>query len=169
VEASFNADTLNAYQNMVGKDGKPTGGPVAPLQLKLRGDTNKVQIEIIDSALADNHVESINPVVTGKWYNVAAVDNGAALSLYLDSNDGAGYVLQGSVPSAGLVLLDSTWTVGRGMFNNGVTDWFDGRIDEVRISDIALSPSQFLFAVPEPTSLSLIMLAVAAIRCRRAI
>jgi len=31
--------------------------------------------------------------------------------------------------------------------------WFDGKIDEVRISDVALDPSQFLnAAVPEPTS-----------------
>ncbi|MCA9261912.1 MAG: hypothetical protein KDA61_21995, partial [Planctomycetales bacterium] len=37
------------------------------------------------------------------------------------------------------------FTIGRGMFNNGVTDWSDAIIDEVRISDAALSPAEFLF------------------------
>ena len=31
------------------------------------------------------------------------------------------------------------------MFNNGVTDWSDALIDEVRVSDAALTPDQFLF------------------------
>src|SRR5581483_523922 len=48
--------------------------------------------------------------------------------------------------SGGLYNSNGTWTVGRGFFNNNITDWFDGRIDEVRISDVALDPSQFLFA-----------------------
>jgi hypothetical protein len=36
------------------------------------------------------------------------------------------------------------------MFWSGVTDPFSGIVDEVRISDTALIPSQFLGAVPEP-------------------
>jgi hypothetical protein len=31
------------------------------------------------------------------------------------------------------------------MFNNGVTDWANAIVDEVRISDTALTPDQFLF------------------------
>ena len=41
--------------------------------------------------------------------------------------------------------------------NNNPTDWFTGRIDEVRLSNSVLAPSQFLFA-PEPASV--LMLAV---------
>jgi hypothetical protein len=166
VEASFKADKLGVFQSMVDKDGQPiSSSPIAPLELKVRGDTNQAQIEIIDSNNADNHVESINPVVANKWYNIAAVDDGSTLSLYLDS--GSGYVLQGSVPSAGLVNLNSTWDVGRGFYNNGVTDWFNGNIDEVRISDTALSPSQFLFYTPEPASIGMIAIALAAFGGRR--
>jgi hypothetical protein len=40
------------------------------------------------------------------------------------------------------------WSVGRGMFNNGVTDWSNAIIDEVKISDTALTPSQFEFVAP---------------------
>ena len=40
------------------------------------------------------------------------------------------------------------------MWDGGIADWADGAIDEVRISDVALSPSQFLW-VPEPATLAL--------------
>jgi hypothetical protein len=55
----------------------------------------------------------------------------------------------------GEVIIDEPlgYSVGRGMFNNGVTDWADAHIDEVRISDVVLASNQFLFAaVPEPTT-----------------
>ena len=38
------------------------------------------------------------------------------------------------------------WAVGRGMYAGGVTDWFHGWIDEVRICDEYLAPTDFLFA-----------------------
>jgi hypothetical protein len=57
------------------------------------------------------------------------------------------------------------------MFNNGVADWADAHIDEARISDMVLTPDEFLFnAVPEPTSLVmsiLAMLGLASWRVRR--
>ena len=43
---------------------------------------------------------------------------------------------------------DRPWTIGRGEFGGGPADFFDGIIDEVRLSNTALSPSQFLFAPP---------------------
>ena len=48
---------------------------------------------------------------------------------------------------------DNSWTVGRGQFGGGPADWFDGIIDEVRISNTALPPSQFLFAPAGPALL----------------
>ena len=149
VEASFNADVIT-WQNIVGKDGKPTPLLVAPLQLKIRDDTDRLQIEIIDAFGQEKQVQSIDPIVTGRWYHAAAVSDGTRLSLYLDDTTvEGGYVLQGFVDvSGGLFPSDATWVVGRGFFNGGIADWFDGHIDEVRISDAALSPSQFLFAQP---------------------
>ena len=148
VEASFNADAVT-WMNIVGKDGKPVESlAIAPLQLKLRDDSKKLQIEIIDRSGQEKQIQSIDPIVAGRWYHAAAVSDGTNLSLYLDDATVAGgYVLQGSVPvSGGLYDSNATWAVGRGFFNGGVTDWFDGRIDEVRVSGAALDPSQFLFA-----------------------
>jgi hypothetical protein len=45
--------------------------------------------------------------------------------------------------SGGLFASDATWVVGRGFFNNGIADWFDGHIDEVRISDHAWTRRSF--------------------------
>jgi hypothetical protein len=121
------------------------------------------------------HVESIAPINAGQWYYAAAVDNGSTLSLYLDS--GSGYQLQGSVPITGALfqgvpanpLWDASWTVGRGQYGGNPTDWFDGIIDEVRLTNSALAPSQFEFApagggasvaVPEPTAAAVIALAL---------
>jgi hypothetical protein len=148
IEASFNADVVT-WSNIVGKDGKPLPDvAIAPLQFKLRDDTKNLQIEIIDAAGTEKQVQTLAPIETGRWYHAAAVNDGTTLSLYLDDTTvPGGYVLQGSVPvSGGLFPSDATWDVGRGYFNGNITDWFDGKIDEVRISDVALQPSQFLFA-----------------------
>ena len=74
----------------------------------------------------------------------------------------------------------NNWTIGRAQFNGGPADWFDGTIDEVRITNSAPSPSDFLFAdpvvgvgaatVPEPASALLTVLPLfgaAMVRRRR--
>lgn len=107
---------------------------------------------------------------TATWYNVAAVSDGSTLSLYMDEvNAGLGYQLvsstdissspntalnNGSTGSDGGDWNPGGWSVGRGLFNGGHTDRFYGLIDEVRISDSALAPSEFLFAgTPETMSI----------------
>ncbi|MBA3480607.1 MAG: PEP-CTERM sorting domain-containing protein, partial [Pirellulales bacterium] len=60
------------------------------------------------------------------------------------------------------------FTVGRGMFGGGITDWSDALIDEVRISDTALPLNQFLFvAVPEPATGAMLAAALGAVGLRR--
>jgi hypothetical protein len=73
-------------------------------------------------------------------------------------------VLQ-SAPNTGiaggaLVQSSAPWSVGRGWFN-GPADFFDGQIDEVRISDVVLNPSPFLFTrIPEPHSVLVALIAM---------
>lgn len=176
LEATFSVDALDRYNGLVGKDGSPVAGnPLAALQLKVRDDTDNLQIEILDGAGNAAQVQSVNPIVPGRTYRAAAVDDGSNLALYLldTTNPAAGYVLQGTIPLTpaggdGLYNSEGTFTVGRGFFNGNITDWTDGRIDEVRISDAALSPSQFLFApVPEPGSLAVLALGGGLLLARR--
>jgi hypothetical protein len=109
----------------------------------------------------------------GTWYAMAGVSDGTTLSLYLDDLSGIlGYQLvaqtalnQGSPNTAltagvgsGSDWTAGVWTVGRGLYNGGHVDRAYGYIDEVRISDSALDPSQFLMQVPEPTTGAMILL-----------
>jgi hypothetical protein len=110
--------------------------------------------------------------LTGKWYSMAGVSDGTTLSLYLnDMASGLGYQLvaqasltaQGSANTAltagvgsGGDWMAGDFTVGRGMYNGGHGDRAFGFIDEVRLSQGALDPSQFL-AVPEPASAALVL------------
>jgi hypothetical protein len=159
VEAAFKAYVIGPYQAIVGKDGKPSAGPEQTAVLKVRGGdpisdpvwAQRAQWEQFDAAGNRVSLLSTDLMVADRWYYAAIVNDGSTVSFYLDSNDGNGYVLQGSAPVSGALFQeDRVWSVGRGMFNDGVTDWFDGVIDEVRLTDRALDPSEFLFAVPVP-------------------
>ncbi len=153
VEASFSLKVLGRTHAIVGKDGKPTKGPHAPLQLKVRGDDGRIQIEAIDAAGRRHDVRSSFKAATEKWYHVAAVGDGKTLSLYVDSGDRKGYVLQGhSDFVGGLINSYGTWTVGRGYFAGKMTDDARALIDEVRISAAALRPEQFLQASAQGTA-----------------
>lgn len=107
--------------------------------------------------------------LTGKWYNLAAVSDGTILSLYLDDvSAGTGYKLiaqtdmTGSSTNTALTAGAGdgsdwgagNWTVGRGLFEGVHKDRGVGYIDEIRISDTALSTNEFLF-VSEPTTMLL--------------
>jgi hypothetical protein len=104
---------------------------------------------------------------TGRWYAMAATSDGVTLKLYLnDLSAGTGYQLVGTKdlaatgsPNTALTPglgSGSDWSAGnftvmRGMWNGGHTDRAYGFIDEVRLSDVALDPTQFLFAVAGDT------------------
>ena len=165
IEGAFKIDTLGRFQSIMAKDGSVGGdggvgpGPLPPMNVKLFND-NTFNIETFDGAGAFHKITANDLAVANQWYKFAVVNDGATLSLYLDSSDGNGYVLQNqqAAVSGGLFNNDSVWAVGRGWFS-GVNDFFDGQIDEVRISDVALSPGEFLF-VPEPSAAALGLLAL---------
>jgi hypothetical protein len=107
--------------------------------------------------------DSFSTAQTDTWYNVVAQSDGSVFSLFVQNNATGVYELQGSTPiTTALSNTGATnFTIGRGWFN-GPTDFVNGYVDEVRISDAALAPSQFLFAaapqtqIPEPGTLALL-------------
>lgn len=173
VEGAFNTNNPARFAGIVGKEGRPAQGKLngdflenlQTFVVKTRGDNSLLQVEQWDggavvSGQAPVQVSSLAPLEAGKWYYFAVVNDGANLALWLDS--GNGYALQGTTALNGGALYqgddtsnpnwDRPWTIGRGEFGGGPADWFDGIIDEVRLTNSPLSPTQFLFA---PPSLSL--------------
>lgn len=150
LEATFKLNVVNAFQAIVSKEGQPNAGTPeqAPLQtavLKARADNNLLQWEQWDEAGNVVQVSSVAPLVTGQWYHAAVVNDGSTLSLYL--HGGGGYVLQGQVSVNGALFVNATsWTIGRGQYNGQPADWLDGIIDEVRLTNHALTVDEFLFS-----------------------
>ncbi len=165
IEVSVNSTSLRGkVQTFVGRDGcdhDPSRGPtLPPARLAFQITVgNRFAIRFVD---CDNRVHQAIaeqlPLGTRRWYNLAATSDGQTLRLYADLNDGQGYLLQAesALPKTGSTALsrgnsDAQWSVGRGC--DRATGWpgeyFEGRIDEVRISDIARDPSEFLFTSNE--------------------
>ncbi len=175
IEAFYKCTTTSGNQTFVGRDGQnvSTESPSrAALYFQLWGGT-RVAIQFADAAgfwhAASSPAESVQ---TNRWYYYAAVSDGATLSLYMADVEAGGelqLVAQTDMTASGspdTTLAKGTtsgdswhaggWTVGRGMWAGGHTDRAFGFIDEVRISNTALSPHQLLYSMgfgawnPEP-------------------
>lgn len=140
-------DFTGRWQVVVAKDGNPAWGQ-PPLSMKVR-DNNILEIGIIDGAGLPQWAVGSTQIEAGKWYQAAATATADTLSLWLRPEGSRSYIHQASVTISGAFFntygaFDQPWVVGRGMWNGWQADWFDGRIDEVRISDTALSVEDFL-------------------------
>src|SRR5579884_453417 len=175
VEASVQFNSVDGFQTFVGRD-RP-GSTLGLFYLRKWGsfgasdpNTNTFNVTVVadDNTTFDlwstgtGPNDTISTVSPGVWYNVVAESDGSRLSLFIQNPTTKVYELQGSIPIT--TPLSSTgftnFTIGRGWFNSP-TDFVNGTIDEVRISDVALSPSQFLFAaVPEPSAWALALTSV---------
>lgn len=177
VELAFNMNAIGGYQALFGKDGKPTSSVVPPLKVLVRGDDfpdaipNQLFVEWIDGDGDVHFVTSRSTMTAGSWNHMAFVLTGTTAELHLADESGNYQLLDsisGDFAGAGgeVIFNDNTnFSIGRGMFNNGVADWSDALIDEVRISDVALTRGEFLF-VPEPASLFLAFIGSASMLCR---
>ncbi|MEN8254566.1 MAG: PEP-CTERM sorting domain-containing protein [Verrucomicrobiota bacterium] len=174
VEATFKLRDLY-WEVIVGKDGQrgDLGGAVgaeAPFWLKLLDFNKHLEVLAIDDN--DNfHVAATQaPILANEWYSVAARFDGTAIDLWLKGPGDTEYQFQncsdffgpdvggvgcslGGFSGAG-VMNGGSWSIGRGAWNGGAVDFINGVVDEVRISDGALAPSEFM-AVPEPATLGL--------------
>src|SRR5262249_10777332 len=139
----------------VGRDGAEAHVNTPPrLTFQITTDGH-VALRFIDVDNRSHEVVSDDFTITpGRWYHTAAVSDGRQLRLYANALDGRGYQLVGhaDLSDDGSTALgcggpETEWTIGRGKAHNGLPgEWFKGWIDEVRICDVALDPSAFLFA-----------------------
>lgn len=158
LEASFKPNSVTAYQGIVGKDGNPIGF-APPIFLKILAHNSHLELGLVDGAGQFRSLLSQVPLQVGQWYSVAGTATATEMSLWIKGPNDPAYVLQGTIPISGAfyTVQDVAWVVGRGMWAGNIADWFDGVIDEVRISDHVLNPWEFL-AVPEPGTWALLAL-----------
>ena len=177
VEASIYCTSFTGqFHTFVGRDGNHVANIDAgqsPLYFSVYNyfpNLTNLVIKFMDRAGVYYDLHDSVSLALNHWYNVAAVSDGTNLFLYKDSTDGNGYQLVGTmaetstntalaIPTGTYATMSDgstwAWSVGRGRFGTSANpgddhvDRFYGYIDEVRISDTALQPSQFLFAVPK--------------------
>ncbi len=159
-------DATNGFQTFLGRDSRGThaGDPALAALYFAITPQGGLRILFIDAAgNAWNLTSPANTMQDGKWHAVAATSNGSTLSLYRKNlTDGdASYTLLGTLDisaSADPALTTGAgdggdwdagvFTVARGLYNGGHTDRFFGHIDDVRLTDGALAPADFLYSAP---------------------
>ncbi|MEN8254567.1 MAG: hypothetical protein ABFR33_03765 [Verrucomicrobiota bacterium] len=167
VEATFKVDAVDVMQVIVGKDGQRGDlggsggiGDEAPFWLKVLPWDGRLELLAIDDDDTYHVAASLNPLVAGEWYSVAARFDGTAIDMWLKGPGDTNYVFQNcsdffgpDVGGVGCslggfsgtnVMNGGAWSVGRGAWASGATHFADGIIDEVRISSVLLDPSEFL-------------------------
>ncbi len=167
IEAAIRPDdATNGYQTIVGRDSQgaySTNTSLSALYFSVR-PTGNLALQFTDSSGRNWNLESAaNAVTDAQWHAVAATSDGKTLSLYLKNLTGGAtaYTLLGTLDlststnsSLTIGLGDgSSWdagvfTVGRGLYGGNHTDRFFGHIDDVRLTQEALSPASFLYSTP---------------------
>ncbi len=165
IEASFKLTDISGYHTIVGRDGTEVATDraepaLAPFYLSSRAGTGTLGVVMTDVDGYTHIVESEEGFVeTDTWYNVAVVSDGTTLSLYcnnelvnsidmIESGTSDTHLAIGETSGDG--WESGTWTVTRGLYNGGHTDRVYGWVDEIRFSDVALDPVNFLFGKASP-------------------
>ncbi len=143
IELWINFSDTGGWQTFVGRDDlqNQTGGDTPFLQFQ-NTEGGQFRIFWYDRAEVGHDLVAFTPSAN-TWYHVAVVGDSSAgtMSLYVD---GAQVATRGDF--TGLHIPDpvSSWTIGRGQWGGNPVDWVNAQIDEVRFSDAALTPAQFL-------------------------
>ncbi len=151
IEAMVKFNDTNSYQTFVGKDGHPRDSMAenpwfSIFALKHLRHNGKLELEFVDGNKNLHLIRSSIIISPGVWYFVAAVCDGNTAEFYI-KRPGESYELQGretGISGGALFNENKAWTVGRGQWNGYNADWVTAYIDEVKISDGAISLTNFL-------------------------
>lgn len=167
VEASWKFEN-GGHRTVVGRDAQnvATGeGALAALYLQAQPD-NSIKFLFTDVAGNVHQAVSAPGLAVGynfgsdpdglnaDWYHLVGVSDGTDVKLYVNNKLVASSPIVSADPRLAVGTTDGgdwdagSWSVGRGLFNGGHGDRAYGFIDEVRISNSALTPTEFLNRSP---------------------
>ncbi|GAA5131830.1 hypothetical protein JIN84_07260 [Luteolibacter yonseiensis] len=165
IEAAIRPDdATNGYQTFIGRDsrGAFAGDPALAAIYFTVVPNGGLRFMFTDAAGNNWDITTAaNTIQDAKWHAVAATSDGDTLSLYLKniSNGATAYTLLGTRdisasanPAISTGAGDGgdwdpgTITIARGLHNGGHTDRFFGHIDDVRLTNGALAPENFLYS-----------------------
>jgi len=178
IEVAFRPENTASWRTLVGRDSRSTATidtNLAALYLQIQPD-DALAIKFCDVSGVWHQAISVAGLVqgftypyasTGQWQAAVATCDGNTLKLYYKNFEGGEgtftLVAQTDLTASGSPdrrltagagsgsdWTHGTWSVGRGLYAGGHTDRAWGFIDEVRISQGALTPDAFLFPPPTP-------------------
>lgn len=153
IEMSFKIEAFTGGNyTLLGRQGSSLGTTGSDLYLQLLGwDSNRLRLDYQTVGTARWVVDGDFFAQAGQWYHIAIVSDGQTIDMYVDQLDGNGYQKVGtldissqSVADNAIATPNSDWTFGRGWWNNSNVDHMDGWLDDVRFSDTALMPREFI-------------------------
>lgn len=149
IELAVKLDNLTGWQTLIGRDGSSQGEDEADFYFQKQDSSDTFRINF-DTAGGQRYILDADFTVTaGQWYYLAAVSDGSTVTMYADKRDGSGYGIVGTLALNGsndnaLAAPDEVWTFGRGWFNGAFVDHITGNLDDIRFTDGALLPTEFL-------------------------
>lgn len=158
IECTVRLDEIDGRNTLIGRDGSSFGEKPSDFYLQYSGGDRCFSLKYRTAGGQFIIIDATNVVVhPGQWYGLAAVSDGQKTSLYIDERDGNGYELEGSAAMASTNVAENAlagsrfaWTFGRGWFDGNYVDRINGAMDNIRFSDSALSPSEFIRMPEDP-------------------
>jgi hypothetical protein len=165
IEVAVKLDVVSGWNTFLGRDGRTGldtgGGPdtdeEAAFYFQNNGVDDKFRINFSTLGGQRYILDSDFAGEAGRWYRLVGVSDGLMLTMYADKRDGAGFQVVGSLAMDPLndnsLRATGNWTFGRGYWGWWFVDHITGNLDDIRFSNVALTPDLF---IPEPATMLLL-------------
>ncbi|MDB4537953.1 discoidin domain-containing protein [Akkermansiaceae bacterium] len=149
IEFTVYLEELNGWETLIGRDGSSATEAGSDFYFQNNGIDDKFRINFLTAGGLRWNLDGNYTVQTNTWYALAARSDGATLTLLLD--DGSGYQQVGSLDISSQTPAQNAfpnsalnWTFGRGWYGGSFVDHIDGRMDNIRFTNGALSTAQLI-------------------------